>query len=325
VLLTPRLSSLVLALTALIACQPEAVPAPAATATVAPAASDPVSASSASTPAIASASAPAPSASVAAPAASAPTPPAPPAIEAGTPVVPAARLALFEITGSPPNADDPLNWGVAIDGLPAVTDDGAVIAAIGPGDDWRTADGTRPYLLALDVAHDRPSTRMTLVTTAEARALVAVGQSKDAAHAASKRAEVAAAGRKRLGELQAWLAARQWVHMVDLKLDESGTLVAPASRFGGGPHELTGDYDGKRLKVHDDRGVIFDRAFPGWQVPGGPPAPGSAVVCGFRPDLVAIAVEPTRRAMLLTVAQQEIAGGDFCDLTATLHAVRLTR
>lgn len=310
-----RAASVALALVALAACRPrpEPLPLPGVTtagpvATVAP---EPSARTASSAPDASSAAAPAPASSS-----------APAAIVAGTPVVPTARIALFEVTGAPPDADDPLNWGVAIDGIPAVTDDGSFILSVDPGDDLRSAEGQRAFLVALDVSHDRVANKMSLLTPAEARALTAA--SPAAASAANKRAEVAAAGKRRLADMQSWLAARHWVHMAELRVDDSLAAEPPTVKYRDGAHGMTVDFDGKRVTAHDAAGaVVFDRAVPSWTLPTSRPDPRSSVVCTFRPDVTGVAVEPTRLAMLVTVAQQEIGGGDFCNLNATLHAMRL--
>jgi hypothetical protein len=239
-------------------------------------------------------------------------------VPAGGPVTPVARVVHLEGTGE---ADDPLDYGIAVDGLPAVTEDGATVAAVTP--DEGLLMHLRPTFVAIDSAADRVVRKTSLVTESEASALFALetGASPKLADAAKKKTEVSAAAHKRLADVQAWLDARKWRHMAELVVAEDAGARGSAGAGldpGGG---VTVDFDGVHVTERAPGGVtLFDRSFPAW-VPAVrrlPPPIGNE--CHFEPRVSGAAVDPARGALLVVVAQIEVGGGDWCNEPASVHA-----
>jgi hypothetical protein len=241
-------------------------------------------------------------------------------VPAAAPVTPVARIVHLEGTG---DADDPLDYGIAVDGLPAASEDGSLVAAVTP--DEGMLMHLRPALVAIDPAADRIVRRSPLITEGESSALFAMetGASPKLSEAARKRTELSAAARRRLADVQAWLDARKWRHVAELVVADDagsrGTAGAGLDPAGG----ATVDFDGVHVTERARGGAtLFDRSFPGWTPPVRHLPPPLGNECHFEPRVSGAAVDPAHGVLLVVVVQMEVGGGDSCNEPASVHAYR---
>jgi hypothetical protein len=223
------------------------------------------------------------------------------------------------------SAMGPGEWRVTAEGLPAVSDDGKVVALF-----LSKEDGARGYpnagLLVKDVDTDKPVKELLVLVADEIyKAESAPNASGTTLPALQKTAN------DRLADAQKTLAAHSWLRMpwqmapapteADMKraAADAGPPAPPPIHVSGLVAQLASD----RLVVKDSAGKsVVDEDAHAWRLK--PKAQGKGMApCAFEPALAEVAADPAHHVVVVHVIQMITSGGDGCSAVGAYHAYRL--
>jgi hypothetical protein len=201
--------------------------------------------------------------------------------------------------------DDVEAWGITTEGLPAISEDGKIIAAVAAD----IGDGIRDYpstsLFLVSVAGDTIDKKLPLLRSQEHRFFENLPLD-----------EIIKRSRARVAGAQALLASRAWTPLASA--GEEGQ-ANPSLHVNG----LDVTLSLSRFRVTRGTRVLLERDVRSWTTPGHA-GPVGGQPCRYEARMRSIATDPRERALLVEVTQYATSGGDDCiHPVNALHAFRL--
>lgn len=191
--------------------------------------------------------------------------------------------------------EDPYNWKIVAEGIPAISPDGTRVAMM-----FDSPDGGRGYpardLVILSVDKDRIEKRVKILVSDEFMGEATTLATRVPPRVAAAQAEL-----------------KDFVPMITTESEWNGTVGRATYKPTAGVDVSL--YEGKLTATKDEK-KLLDRDVKRWNVSHPP--------CTFDPWLETIAVDAKRHVLAVFVSQMEVGGGDRCNATGSAHAFRLT-